>query len=266
MAALEEALAHFRALGDRWWEGAILMELAATVQLEDDRERAEVRRGGLACCRAAGDRLVPAVALGGLGYLARQAGDLGKAATYWTESLACARAMRFQVPMVGALEGLASVAAAAGQAEQATRLFGAAAALFEAVGAAIPSPWADPANFASSVARLRAELGEAPFAAAWEAGRALSLEAAAAEALAVGTEREGGTGLRAADPAAAAGLTPREAEILRLLVAGRTNPEIAKALFLSPRTVATHLTHVFAKLGVANRAEAVAAALRRGLA
>jgi DNA-binding CsgD family transcriptional regulator len=109
-------------------------------------------------------------------------------------------------------------------------------------------------------------LGEAAFTAAWVAGRALSLEEAVTEARGVGAEREVAGALPATDPAAAAGLTPREAEILRLLVAGRTNPEIAEALFLSPRTVSTHLTHVFAKLEVTNRAEAIAFALRRGLA
>jgi DNA-binding CsgD family transcriptional regulator len=67
------------------------------------------------------------------------------------------------------------------------------------------------------------------------------------------------------DAVLAAGLTLREAEVLRLLVAGRTNPEIAAILFLSPRTIATQLTHIFAKLEAANRAQAVAVALQRGL-
>ena len=61
------------------------------------------------------------------------------------------------------------------------------------------------------------------------------------------------------------GLTPREREVLRLVVAGRSNPEIAAALFLSRRTVTTHLTRIFAKLGVAGRAEAAVLAVRRGL-
>ena len=62
-----------------------------------------------------------------------------------------------------------------------------------------------------------------------------------------------------------ASLSPREREILELLAGGRTQKEIALALVLSPKTVATHIQHVLSKLGVHSRAEAVAAAYRRGL-
>ena len=60
-------------------------------------------------------------------------------------------------------------------------------------------------------------------------------------------------------------LTARELEILRLIAAGRSAPEIAKSLFLSVATVKTHMQHLYDKLGVADRAAAVAAGMRRGL-
>jgi DNA-binding CsgD family transcriptional regulator len=54
-------------------------------------------------------------------------------------------------------------------------------------------------------------------------------------------------------------LTNRERQILRLMAEGRRNPEIADGLFLSPLTVKTHVNHIFSKLGVQNRVEAILA-------
>jgi DNA-binding CsgD family transcriptional regulator/tetratricopeptide (TPR) repeat protein len=66
-------------------------------------------------------------------------------------------------------------------------------------------------------------------------------------------------------PAAQLGLTPREAEVLALLAAGRSNRQIAQALFISPKTVSVHVSNILAKLGVAGRVEAAAIAHRLGL-
>jgi DNA-binding CsgD family transcriptional regulator len=62
------------------------------------------------------------------------------------------------------------------------------------------------------------------------------------------------------------GLTAREAEVLRLVAAGRRNAEIAAALSLSPKTVERHLVNLYAKIGARNRAQATAYALRHDLA
>ena len=61
------------------------------------------------------------------------------------------------------------------------------------------------------------------------------------------------------------GLTQREVEVLRLVAAGKTNPEIAKKLFISSRTVTTHISNILNKINAANRAEAAAYATRQGL-
>ncbi len=61
------------------------------------------------------------------------------------------------------------------------------------------------------------------------------------------------------------GLSDREIEVLQLLADGMSNKEIAARLFISTQTVKTHIAHIFDKLGVSDRTEAVAAALRRGL-
>jgi DNA-binding NarL/FixJ family response regulator len=60
-------------------------------------------------------------------------------------------------------------------------------------------------------------------------------------------------------------LSPRERQILTLLAEGRTQSQIAAALVISSKTVATHIQHILAKLGVNTRAQAVAAAFQRGL-
>lgn len=60
-------------------------------------------------------------------------------------------------------------------------------------------------------------------------------------------------------------LSARERTVLGLVAKGTTNREIAKALFISEATVKTHLTHLYAKLGVNDRAAAVAVAYQRGI-
>ena len=60
-------------------------------------------------------------------------------------------------------------------------------------------------------------------------------------------------------------LSPRELEVLRLLVAGASNKSIASQIHLSENTVKSHISHIFSKLNVQSRAEAVSVALKRGL-
>ena len=61
------------------------------------------------------------------------------------------------------------------------------------------------------------------------------------------------------------GLTDREREVLLLLADGRSNPEIAQALFISPKTASVHVSNILAKLGVGGRVEAAAVVHRLGM-
>ncbi len=64
---------------------------------------------------------------------------------------------------------------------------------------------------------------------------------------------------------ASLGLTEREAEVLALVAAGRTNRQIGQELFITPKTASVHVSRILAKLGVASRGEAAAVAHRLGL-
>jgi two-component system NarL family response regulator len=64
---------------------------------------------------------------------------------------------------------------------------------------------------------------------------------------------------------ASSDLTMREVEVLRLMVEGKSNKEIATALFISEGTVKIHVNHILEKLGVSGRAAAITAALKRGI-
>ena len=70
---------------------------------------------------------------------------------------------------------------------------------------------------------------------------------------------------RLADRMVRPGLTPRELDVLRLMSRGRSNKEMASAMFVSEETVKTHIKSLFKKLDVHDRAEAVAVSLQRGL-
>ena len=109
-------------------------------------------------------------------------------------------------------------------------------------------------------------MGEEAFASAWAAGRALSLAEAVAEALHDSPDTaEQRTSVGPASLSERYGLTVREGEVLRLIADGRSNPAIAEALYISPRTAQTHVQNIFTKLGVSSRAEAVRRAVKCGL-
>jgi DNA-binding CsgD family transcriptional regulator len=162
-----------------------------------------------------------------------------------------------------ALTGIAGVAADDGRAEQAVLLFGAAEALREAAGVPIYVYPAYREVYERGIIAARTALGESAFEAKWAAGRMLTLDEAATEAIALAADATGVA--RQPSAAMSEGLTRRELDVLRLLVAGKTNQEIADILFVSRRTATTHVTNILGKLGVKSRAAAVDYAHRHGL-
>ena len=146
---------------------------------------------------------------------------------------------------------------------QAARLYGVADGLRAAAGAPLrPSVQA---KYDELVAACRAALGSAAWEEAYACGRMVPLADAVAEGRAVLATDPSSTSIPGARAAAAYRLTPREFEVLRLLVLGRSDREIAERLFVSHRTVQDHVSHLLAKLGVANRTEASGLAIRERL-
>ena len=99
-----------------------------------------------------------------------------------------------------------------------------------------------------AVATIRESLGQSDFDAAWAEGAAMSTEDAIAYA-------QRGRGERKRAATGWASLTPMENDVVRLVREGLGNKDIGARLFISPRTVQTHLTHVYAKLGISSRVQ-----------
>ena len=110
------------------------------------------------------------------------------------------------------------------------------------------------ADYESAVAVTRASLGNNDFDAGWTEGAALSTQEVIAYA-------QRGRGERKRPSSGWESLTPVERDVIRLVSDGLANKDIAARLFVSPRTVQTHLTHVYAKLGLTSR-RAISSLLR----
>jgi predicted ATPase/DNA-binding CsgD family transcriptional regulator len=236
--------------------------LALAMRDLGDLERAgTIAATAVARFRADGALGEIATALACGGSVALLAGDPHGAVEAYRENLTLAWRDGDRVACVVALDGLAACAAGT-QAETAARLFGAAAAVRGTLGTPLPPServWYEPA-----LTTARQALGRDRFAATWEAGQRLPFAESVAEALAlVVVEMAPAAQI---EPDRAHGLTPRELDVLRLLVEGKSDREIAETLFVSRHTAANHVGSILSKLGVASRAAAAAWAVRHGLA
>jgi DNA-binding CsgD family transcriptional regulator len=161
-------------------------------------------------------------------------------------ALACAAEVQAYLAVPDILECLAGVAADTGSEREAARLFGSAEAIRTRTGLVRFKIY--DAGYESSVATVRNALGRDEFDRAWDEGATLSTSEAISYALRGHTGRKRpASGWRS--------LTPTELDIARLVAEGLTNRDVAARLFVSPRTVQTHLTHIFAKLGVTSRVQ-----------
>ncbi len=303
-APLDEALALWRRLGDRAGEAHLLHMLAALAEYRGDDEQATsryeaalalyrelgatrkvgsmlenladaaFRRGeltrsealaseALAIGRASTDAKMLTVTLVGAAQIASARGEHAVAAGLLAESLARAKEAGYWIGWADTLGGCAAVAVAAGQTATAAQLLAAAMAVCEEIG--MPR-LLHQAQYRRTLAAVQMRLDEEEFAVAWSAGRQLTHEEvriAAEEALLIaGTLAEASV---STSPAERFGLTPREHQVLRLLVEGQSDKEIGEALFISHRTVMGHVANLLAKLDVPSRTAVAHEAARLGL-
>ncbi|MGI8643121.1 MAG: response regulator transcription factor, partial [Thermomicrobiales bacterium] len=267
-ARFEEALAIWTELGDA--EGMVITRtmLATTGDLGELHRRG--RPADLALARTRweehlrffqdhGSIVEIARSLGGLAYMSYKERDYPHALEFCHRALHFHWEIRDLRALPASFEDVADVAGMTGQPLVAVRLYGAAEALREMIDAPIP-PWFL-AEFEQEIAVTRQALPKDAFESQWAAGRALALDDAVAEALAV-TLPAPSAPLARADPNV---LTRREMEVLRLLTDGQSNREIAEALWISHRTAAHHVESILAKLGVGSRTAAASHAIRHKL-
>jgi non-specific serine/threonine protein kinase len=293
----EQALAVLAELGHEPWvdlaTSSVLGHLGNIAVASGDIDRAE------SCFAAALDQqqalgFAPGTShfaashpIAGQGDVARARGDHEAALVAYQTALRSAQPFHDTRAIVYALGGVAGTLAASGAWQQAARLFGATEALHDAAGIhfdletmdrqralGLPEPWYRAGESFGVGEALHQALGDRSVvipairdvdaaAEAWAAGRRLSLEEAIAEAIASVIQPSPSPVAHGGSPER---LTPREVEVLRLLAAGKTDREIGETLFVSRRTAATHVAHIFAKLGVGSRAAAAAWAVRHGMA
>lgn len=194
------------------------------------------------------------VALTTRAFIAIEQGEREQAERDAHDGLAIAARTQGYLGVGDTLECLACLACGEGSHPYAARLLGAADAVRRRTGHARYPMYQ--AGYDATVMAVREALGRNDFDAAWADGAALSTEEAIAYA-------QRGRGERKRPSNGWGSLTPTEQDVVRLVREGLGNKDIGARLFISPRTVQTHLTHVYAKLGVTSRVQLVHEAGRR---
>jgi len=266
---LEEGLALYREFGDRS-RITDYFNLSARLALSqgDVASAHRLVEESVAMCRELGDQEDIATSLSVLGEIEASQENYARARMLYEVSLAIASKRGSKGGIALYQEAFASVVAAQGELIRAAHLWGSAEVLREAIGA--PRPPFERVRYERAVAAARIQLGEQAFDAAWAEGRTMTLEQALATQGPVTILTAAPIEPSTAPPTPKAftypdGLTAREVEVLRLVAQGLTNEQVARQLVISPRTVNSHLTSIFSKIGVSSRGAATRYAIEHQL-
>ena len=259
---IRRAIAIAQAIPDPLFAAICQANLGEDLMWSGELERGEpLLREAIPVIERERPALLPLFA-GPLAHLALRRGNLDEAGTLLEQGLGyhIEPPHREPLDLADRLCDAAHLAGRRGRPEAGARLLGATSALLARMGVTDSGLSSFLLGFAETA--LRSTLDNAAMARERAAGAGLSIPAAIEVALEVARLRSD-----AGPPSSAAeafGLTPRQQEILELLMAGKSNAAIADALYLSERTVGTHLTRIYDRLGVSSRAEAIALAHRLG--
>jgi predicted ATPase/DNA-binding CsgD family transcriptional regulator len=253
---MTDAINQAEALGDVVMIAVAANNLGLVFALQGDLAQARAYQDrSLALNRERGDDIATAGNLANLADLAMQSGDHGDATQLIQQSLHILQRAGFTANLVEGLMWAADIAARVRDPERAVRIFAAALTRFQQSGRI------EPPIMRRQIAEWRSKLTTAlpadRFTAAWEAGCTMTLDQAIADLDELAPPP--------AQPPLPHQLTPRELEIIELLVQGRSNQEIADALFISLRTAQTHVRNILGKLDLKSRTAVASYALQHGL-
>ena len=209
-------------------------------------ELLEVGDEALVTLRTMNNLFVRGTLVNSLAEARRQRGELAAATALINEGIGCKRAIDDRRGLAILIETLAWVVSDGSDFSRGATLLGAAQGLRDAIGVPILKPFVSTHDQCEAEARHR--LGVAAFERSFGRGRAMSVTEAADFALGVAPQKRDGS---AARPAVT--LSRREMEIAKLIAEGLTNKEVAARLFISSRTVETHVTNMLNKLGLSSR-------------
>jgi predicted ATPase/DNA-binding CsgD family transcriptional regulator len=251
-ASAQRLLDEARAIADRLNDlGATLMTYQAQALngLADGNLAAAAAAAaeGTRLSREAGDLYSLSMMLMNQGYAALRSGDVRKADEWLTEGLRIAHQIDDRVAQCYLVGALGCCAAANRQPRLAAELLGAMEQLRTEIAAAVHPSMAPALIHATQTAT--AALGAAKFGSAYDAGRQLSRDTAVRLALGEVADTEAAVG---PDPS---NLSQREAEVARLVMAGLSNKAIGARLFISERTVESHIRNILIKLGFTSRTQ-----------
>jgi len=257
----EEALSLCQKLGDKQTTAMVLHNLGEVARHRGKYEQAkELCMKSISLFREIEDISFLTQGLSLLGMIAAYNGDYEAAAKLISEGLPLALELGNEYCVAWNLEASAALAGAKAEEARAARLYGAAEALRDAIGA--PLAPVDRPDYERHLTAARAQLDEAAWEKAWAEGQVMALEEAVEYALSEEEptapplspvpEQEAPAGTQLPD------LTRREKEIAALIARGLTNRQIASKLVVSGRTVDNHVRNILKKLGLRSREQVAA--------